>query len=70
MHAWPVSARNAEHTVLHAVIREHLDAFVRDVGERGQGSRLSELVEQEFRESLTAGIPSHGVSRLGCKGSL
>jgi len=60
--------RNAEHTVLHAVIREHLDAFVREAQERGEGSGLPQFVEQEFREFLTCGILSYGVARLRCEG--
>jgi hypothetical protein len=30
--------RDAEHTVLHAVIREHLEPFLRAVSDRGEGN--------------------------------
>jgi len=54
--------------VLHVVIREHLDTFVREATERGEGSGLPRFVEQEFREFLTCGILAHGFARLRCDG--
>jgi hypothetical protein len=60
--------RDAEHTVLHAVIREHLETFVREATERGDGSGLPRFVEDEFRAFLTCGILSHGFARLKCDG--
>src|SRR5262249_54379538 len=60
--------RDAEHTVLHAVIREHLETFVRGGTERGDGSGLPRFVEKEFREFLTCGILAHGFTRLKCDG--
>ena len=32
--------RDAEHSVLHTVIREHLDLFLREVSDRGDGGGL------------------------------
>jgi hypothetical protein len=58
--------RDAEHTVLHTVIREYLETFLRETTERGEGSGLPRFVEQEFREFLTCGILAHGFARLRC----
>ena len=58
--------RDAEHTVLHAVIREHLETFLREATAPDEGSGLPRFVEQEFREFLTCGILAHGFARLRC----
>ncbi len=42
--------RDAEHAVLHQVIAEHLEAFLRAVAEAGDGAGLPQFVEREFRE--------------------
>ena len=52
--------------MLHAVIREHLEPFLREVSDRGDGSGLPRFVEQEFREFLTCGVLAHGFTRLRC----
>jgi len=57
--------RDTEHSVLHAVIREHLEPFLREVSDRGDGG-LPRFVEQEFREFLTCGVLTHGFTRLRC----
>ena len=44
--------RDAEHTVLHQVIAEHLEAFLGAVAEAGDGAGLPQFVEREFREFL------------------
>ena len=48
--------RDAAHTVLHQVIAEHLEAFLRAVAEAGDGAGLPQFVEREFREFLTCGV--------------
>jgi len=58
--------RDAEHAVLHAVINEHLETFLREAIERGNGSGLPRFVEDEFREFLTCGVLAHGFARLRC----
>ncbi len=58
--------RDTGHSVLHAVIREHLEPFLREVSDRGDGSGLPRFVEQEFREFLTCGVLAHGFTRLRC----
>ncbi len=60
--------RDAEHTVLHQVVAEHLEAFLRAVAEAGDGAGLPQFVEREFREFLTCGVFEHGAARLRCEG--
>jgi len=40
--------RDAEHTVLHQVIAEHLEAFLEVVAAAGGGAGLPQFVEREF----------------------
>ena len=47
--------RDAEHTVLHQVIREHLETFLDAVAEADDGVGLPQFVEREFREFLLCG---------------
>ena len=61
--------RDAEHTVLHQVIAEHLEAFLRAVAEAGDGAGLPQFVEREFREFLLCGVFEAGVARFQCEGS-
>jgi hypothetical protein len=60
--------RDAEHTVLHQVIAEHLEVFLRTVAAAGDGAGLPQFVEREFREFLTCGVVEHGVARFRCEG--
>ena len=60
--------RNAEHSVLHQVIREHLEAFLREAAEAGQGVGLPQFVEREFREFLTCGAFEGGFARFRGEG--
>ena len=48
--------RNAEASVLHLVIRQHLDDFLRAAADRADGARLPEFIAREFREFLTCGV--------------
>jgi hypothetical protein len=41
--------RDAEHTVLHQVVAEHLEAFLSAAPEAGDGAGLPQFVEREFR---------------------
>ena len=52
--------------MLHAVIGQHLEAFLQEVSARGDESGLPRVVEQEFREFLTCGVLAHGFTRLRC----
>ncbi len=58
--------RNAERGVLHAVVADHLDAFLEAAANHGDGPRLPAFVEQEFRDFLTCGVLAHGFARLRC----
>ncbi len=60
--------RDAEHTVLHAVVRDHLDGFLREASAQGGGDGLPEFVVREFREFLTCGVLAGGFARFRCEG--
>ncbi|HEV2056534.1 MAG TPA: transposase zinc-binding domain-containing protein [Methylomirabilota bacterium] len=49
-----------------ALIRKHLEPFLREASDRGDGHGLPRFVEQEFREFLTCGVLAHGFARLRC----
>jgi len=48
--------REAEHTVLHQVVAEHLETFLGAAAEAGDGAGLPQFVECEFRDFLTCGV--------------
>ena len=52
--------RAAEGTVLHRVVREHLETFRAEIAARTDGGGLPGFVEREFREFLTCGALSRG----------
>jgi hypothetical protein len=54
--------------VLHQVIGEHLEAFLRAAAEAGDGVGLPQFVEWEFRKFLTCGAFEGGVARFRCEG--
>lgn len=60
--------RDAEHTVLHQVIREHLETFLNAAAEAGGGEGLPRFVEREFRKFLACRVFEHGVARFRCEG--
>jgi putative transposase/transposase-like zinc-binding protein len=60
--------RDAEHTVLHQVIAEHLEVFLRAAAEAGDSAGLPQFVEREFREFLLCGVFETGVARFQCAG--
>jgi len=55
---------DAEHTVLHQGIGEHLEAFLCAAAEAGEGVGLPQFIEREFREFLTCGACE---GRLGAR---
>jgi hypothetical protein len=59
--------RHAETSVLHKVIRDHLDDFLRAAAERADGAGLPEFIAREFREFLTCGVLAHGFARVRCE---
>jgi len=58
--------RDPERGVLHAVVRAHLDTFLREAAHRGDAAGLPRFVEREFRQFLTCGVLAHGFARLRC----
>ncbi len=58
-----------ERTVLHQVVREHLETFLAEARLRGGGEGLPRFVERELREFLTCGVMAHGFARFRCTGS-
>lgn len=58
--------RQPEHTVLHRVIREHLETFLAEARLRGGGEGLPRFVERELREFLTCGVLAEGFARFRC----
>ena len=59
--------RDAEHTVLHQVIAEHVGAFLDAVTEAGDGAGMPQFVEREFREFLLCGVFEAGAARFQCE---
>ncbi|HKF67355.1 MAG TPA: hypothetical protein VKB36_12510 [Vicinamibacterales bacterium] len=54
--------------MLHQVIAEHLEGFLRAVAEAGDGAGLPQFIAREFREFLTCGVFEHDVARFRCEG--
>jgi hypothetical protein len=59
--------RHAEASVLHGVIRDHMDDFLRAAADRADGAGLPECIAREFREFLTYGVLALGVARVRCE---
>ena len=55
-------------TVLHRIVREHLETFRAEIAARSDGGGLPQFVEREFREFLTCGVLSRGFARVRCEG--
>jgi DNA-directed RNA polymerase subunit RPC12/RpoP len=58
--------RRPEDTVLHQVVREHLETFLAEARLRGGGEDLPRFVERELREFLTCGLLTEGFARFRC----
>jgi hypothetical protein len=59
--------RDATGTVLHQVVREHLETFLATTA-HADASGLPTFLEQEFRAFLECGIWSRGFARFQCQG--
>ena len=57
--------REPETTVLHRVMREHLETFLQTVREE-RGKALPRYVEEELRRYVRCGILAHGFLRVVC----
>jgi len=60
--------RRPEDTVLHKVVRQHLETFLAELRLRGDGDGLPRFVERELREFLTCGSMARGFARFRCNG--
>jgi len=60
--------REPERTVLHEVVRGHLQTFLAEARERSEGAGLPRFVEREFERYLDCGILAHGFARVRCGG--
>jgi hypothetical protein len=58
--------RRPEDTVVHRVVREHLETFLAEARLRGGGEGLPGFVERELREFLTCGVLAEGFARFRC----
>jgi hypothetical protein len=56
--------RRPEDTVLHRMVREHLETFLAEARLRGGGDGLPAFVEREFREFLSCGVLARGFARF------
>ncbi len=59
--------RRPEHTLLHRVVREHLQTFLAHVA-RTYARPLPRYVLQEFEHYLRCGIAAHGLVQVVCRG--
>ncbi len=57
-----------EQSVLHHVVRGHLETFLAETRLRGDGAGLPRFVERELRAFLTCGVRAHGFARFRCRG--
>jgi hypothetical protein len=57
--------RRPEETILHCLVREHLETFLAQVEARA-GTGLPEFVRDEFETFLECGILAHGFLRVRC----
>jgi len=58
--------RRPEDTVLHRVVREHLETFLAEARRRGDGTGVPRFVEKELREFLGCGVLARGFARFRC----
>ena len=57
--------RRPEETILHCLVREHLETFLAQVQAK-TGTGLPEFVKDEFEAFLECGILAHGFLRVHC----
>ncbi len=61
--------RSPESTVLHRVVREHLETWLAHHSlDDTDGFGVPERIEREFRQYLTCGVLAHGFVRARCDG--
>jgi hypothetical protein len=64
----PDIPRAAIDTVLHGVVREHLETFLAAAAAHTDGIGLPRFIEREFRAFLRCGLLVHGFLRVRCDG--
>lgn len=58
--------REPERSVLHVVVREHMETFLAEAKARGGGDGVPGFVERELREYLSCGAMARGFARFRC----
>ena len=58
--------REPEHTVLHTVVREHLERFLEEARSGGRDG-YPPFIERAFRRYLDCGLLCHGFARVRCE---
>ena len=53
--------------MLHGVVQDHVDDFLRAAADRADGAGLPEFIAREFRKFLTCGVLAHGFARVRCE---
>ena len=58
--------RQPEGTLLHQIVRQHLETFLAEARLRGSGDGLPQFVERELRKFLTCGDLTRGFAHFRC----
>ena len=58
--------RSPAGTVLHRVVRTHLDRFLAETAAASDGAGVSRFIEREFRDFLGCGVLARGFARVRC----
>ena len=66
MRAGGYQPRSSEGSVLHGLVRDHLETFLQAAIARGEGTGLPDFVEREFRDFLGCGVLARGFARVRC----
>jgi hypothetical protein len=56
----------ADQSVLHALVRDHLETFLAETAQRSDGAGLPAFVIREFRDFLSCGVLARGFARVRC----
>jgi hypothetical protein len=58
--------RVADGSVLHTLVRDHLETFLAETAARSEGVGLPAFVAKEFRDFLGCGVLARGFARVRC----
>ena len=58
--------RSPAGTVLHRVVRRHLDRFLAETAAASDGAGVPRFIEREFRDFLGCGVLARGFARVRC----